>query len=42
LTFVFSDCNHGQAIWNSIVPGYGSGSMPIARLTHIRGTTCPQ
>jgi len=42
MTFVFSDCNHGRAIWSSSVPGYGSGSMPISRLTRIRGTACPQ
>jgi hypothetical protein len=42
ITFVFSDCNHGRAIWNSSEPGYGSGSMPISRLTSIRGTVCPQ
>jgi hypothetical protein len=42
MTFVFSDCNHGRAIWNSNDPGYGSGSMPISRLTRIRGTACPQ
>jgi hypothetical protein len=42
ITFSFSDCNHGTASWNSTVPGYGSGSMPIVRLTQIAGTSCPQ
>jgi hypothetical protein len=42
LTFTFSDCNTGTASWNSTVAGYGSGSIPISRLTHIAGTVCPQ
>ncbi|MEO8802731.1 MAG: hypothetical protein ABI304_09885 [Rudaea sp.] len=41
LTFTFSDCNHGTARWNSTLPGYASGSMPITRLTQIQGTSCP-
>jgi len=42
LTFTFSDCDHGQASWSSTLPGYGSGSMPLTRLTSIRGLACPQ
>ena len=42
LTFAFSDCNHGTVTWNSTLPGYGSGSLPITRLTRIAGTACPQ
>jgi len=42
LTFVFTDCNHAQLVWNGFLPGYGSGSMPLTRLTSIRGTSCPQ
>ena len=41
ITFTFADCNHGTASWNSTVAGYGSGSIPIQRLTSIQGTTCP-
>jgi len=41
LTFTFTDCNNGVASWNSVVPGYGSGSLPIVRLTRIDGTACP-
>jgi plastocyanin len=41
LSFSFSDCNNGTATWNSTVAGYGSGSMPITRLTQIAGTECP-
>lgn len=41
LTFTFTDCNNGIASWNSVVPGYGSGSLPILRLTGIGGTVCP-
>lgn len=40
-TVTFSDCNTGIASWNSTVAGYGSGSIPIQRLTSIHGTTCP-
>jgi Leucine-rich repeat (LRR) protein len=29
VTFTFSDTGHGQAAWNSTLPGYGSGSMSI-------------
>jgi len=41
LTFTFTDCNNGIASWNSIVPGYGSGSLSIVRLTSIDGAVCP-
>jgi streptogramin lyase len=41
ITFTFTDCSTGTASWNSTLPGYGSGSMPINRLTRIKGTTCP-
>jgi hypothetical protein len=41
LTFTFTDCDNGTASWNSTVPGYGSGTMPITRLTRIAGTECP-
>ncbi|MEO8803399.1 MAG: hypothetical protein ABI304_11665 [Rudaea sp.] len=40
ITFTFTDCNHGTASWQSSVPGYGSDSIPISRLTHIKGTAC--
>jgi plastocyanin len=42
LTFSFTDCDHGTASWTSTVPGYGSGSIPIQRITSIQGTACPQ
>ena len=42
LTFVFTDCNHAQLVWNGFLPGYGSGTMPLTRLTSIRGTSCTQ
>jgi len=41
LSFTFTDCSNGTASWNSGVPGYGSGTMPITRLTQIAGTVCP-
>ncbi len=41
ITFTFTSCSAGTASWNSTLPGYGSGSLPISRLTRIAGTTCP-
>lgn len=41
LTFVFSDCNSGQASWQPAVEGYASGLMPITRLTMPAGLSCP-
>jgi hypothetical protein len=41
LTFAFTDCYHGVASWVSTLPGYGSGAIPIQRLTQIAGTSCP-
>ncbi|MGH7490159.1 MAG: cupredoxin domain-containing protein [bacterium] len=41
LTFSFTDCNNGTASWSSSVAGYGSGSLPITRLTNVAGTACP-
>jgi hypothetical protein len=42
LTFALTDCNHGTASWNSNLPPFRSGSMPITRLTSIKGAACPQ
>lgn len=41
LTFTFTDCNNGAVAWASAIPGYGSGSMPIIRLTQPAGVACP-
>ena len=41
LTLRFSDCNNGTLDWDSSVPGYGSGSMAIERLTLPAGLSCP-
>lgn len=41
LTFTFADCNNGTASWTSNITGYGSGSMPITRITNVAGTVCP-
>jgi hypothetical protein len=41
ITFVFSDCNSGQASWQSAIEGYGSGWLPITRLTMPAGLSCP-
>ncbi len=40
LTLRFSDCNRGTLEWDSQVPGYGSGAMPIERLTMPAGLDC--
>ncbi|RYD14421.1 MAG: hypothetical protein EOP90_13490 [Lysobacteraceae bacterium] len=40
LTLRFSDCNRGTLEWESQVAGYGSGSMPIERLTLPAGLEC--
>jgi plastocyanin len=42
LTFSFSDCNNATATWASGVTGYGTGTIPIQRITSIQGTACPQ
>ncbi len=41
LTFTFTDCNHGRVDFNSPVPGYGTGSMSLTRLTQPAGLSCP-
>lgn len=41
LTFTFTDCVHGQVAWNSTVAGYGSGTMPLIRVTQPQGIACP-
>lgn len=41
LTFTFTDCTNATATWSSVLPGYGSGSLPLVRLTQIAGTECP-
>ena len=46
LTFTFSGCNDGTAAWApstaAMSMGYGTGTIPIKRITQIDGTTCPQ
>lgn len=41
VAFTFSDCNNGTVSWQSMVDGYGSGSLPITRLTLPNGLHCP-
>lgn len=41
LTFSFSDCNTGVVNWVSSDSSYGSGSLPITRLTQPAGISCP-
>jgi hypothetical protein len=40
-TFTFDDCNNGTVSWQSTIDGYGSGSLPITRLTMPAGQHCP-
>jgi plastocyanin len=40
LTFTFTDCKNGRVDWSSALPGYGSGSMDLTRLTVPLGLTC--
>jgi hypothetical protein len=41
-TFAFTDCNNVTLTWNSTLPGYGSGTKHLQRLTSIAGLSCPQ
>ena len=41
LTFTFTDCNTGRVDWSSTVAGYGTGSLPLTRLTLPAGVECP-
>ena len=40
VTFIFVDCTTALVIYNSILPGYGSGEVPLIRLTNISGLQC--
>lgn len=40
LVFVFSDCNTAQMSYSSELDGYGSGTVPLVRLTNIAGVPC--
>ncbi len=45
LTFTFSGCNDGTAAWEpsaaAVSLGYGTGTIPIKRITQIDSTACP-
>lgn len=40
ITFTFTDCNHGTVSWNSTLPGYGTNTLAISRLSSLAGLTC--
>lgn len=40
LTIEFDDCNNGTLQWDSTLPEFGSGSMPLIRLSAIDGLAC--
>ena len=39
-TFKFDDCNSGTMNYDSPLPGYGSGSLALTRLTKLSGLEC--
>lgn len=41
LTLTFADCDHGTASWAPTLAGFTAGSMPIQRVTHVLGVSCP-
>jgi plastocyanin len=41
LTLTFADCDHGTASWAPTLAGFTAGTMPIQRVTHVVGVTCP-
>jgi plastocyanin len=40
ITLTFTDCTNGTVSWNSKLPGYGSGTLPITKLANVSGLTC--
>lgn len=40
VTFTFTDCNNGSVSWQSDLPGFDSGSMPVIRNTNINNLSC--
>jgi plastocyanin len=40
ITLTFTDCTNGTVSWNSKLPGYGSGTLPITKLANVAGLTC--
>ncbi len=40
MNFTFTDCNNGRLDYTSSVPGFGSGTIPLTRLTLPAGLTC--
>jgi hypothetical protein len=40
ITFTFTGCNSADVAWNSALPGFGNGSMKLARLAGIAGLSC--
>jgi len=40
VTLEFNDCNSAKLVWDSELPEYGQGQLPLARLTSIYGVAC--
>lgn len=41
LELEFSACGEGSLRWNSVISGYGTGTMPIRQITAPAGIDCP-
>ena len=39
-TFTFDSCDSGTMTYSSSLPGYGSGSLALTRLTNLKGMQC--
>jgi plastocyanin len=40
ITLTFTDCSNGTVSWNSKIPAYGSGSLPITKIVGVGNLTC--
>jgi plastocyanin len=40
LTLTFTDCSNGTVSWNSKIPAYGAGTLPITKIAGVGSLTC--
>ncbi len=40
LTLTFTDCSNGTVSWNSKIPAYGTGTLPITKIAGVGNLTC--
>ena len=38
--FTFTDCSNGTVSWNSKIPAYGTGTLPITKIAGVGNLTC--